>query len=167
MGEKQKIIKREISYEGLFDYKEFFRRMDFWLRDKFYDKWEKRSEEYVAPDGTKTMEFEFTPWKKTTHYHKIVIKIELWISGLKEVEIDVDGEKKRMNEGKMRIAFTGYLVVDYENKWEKSPLLYFIRDLYDKFIYSYITKKYYNMAVDDVNDLINTLNTYLNTFKAR
>ncbi|PIN85897.1 hypothetical protein COV19_07440 [Candidatus Woesearchaeota archaeon CG10_big_fil_rev_8_21_14_0_10_44_13] len=161
MGEKQKYIGKSFKFEGLFNYRDFFRIMDVWLRDKFFDKYEKRNEEYVKPDGTKTVDIEFTPWKKYTDYYKAVFKIEIMISDMKEVEIEQNGQKVRLNKGKINFKVTGYLIVDYEDRWNKA-LQYFIRDIFDKFVNRAITKKYHDLLITDCNDFVNTLTSYLN-----
>jgi hypothetical protein len=160
MAEKQKYLVKTIAYDGLFNYRELFRIMDVWFREKFYDKWEKRNEQYMTPEGL-CIETEFTPWKKVTDYFKIIIKIEITGTNLKEVEVEVQGKKQRMHQGKVSVKLTGYLVVDYEHKWSKAPL-YFLRDIYDKYIYWRITKKYIEATIEDVESLYNHLRSYLN-----
>lgn len=160
MGEKQKYLVKTVSYDGIFNYRDLFRVIDVWQREKFYDKWEARNEQYVTPHGL-TIETEFKPWKKVTDYFKIIVKIEINASGLKEVEVEMDGKKVKMQQGKVSIKLTGYLVVDYFHKWNK-PLLYFLRDIYDKYVYWRITKKYIDMVLDDVQSLYEHIRTYLN-----
>jgi len=135
--------------------------VDVWFRDKFYDKFEKRNEEFANPDGSKQIEIEFVPWKKYTDYYKSMIKMEMIVKNLREVEVEIEGKKKKMNKGRIEFKMTGYLVVDYESKWNKA-LQYFLRDIFDKFINRRITKKYHDMLIDDCNDLYNTLTSYLN-----
>ncbi|MBI2147605.1 hypothetical protein HYU19_03950, partial [Candidatus Woesearchaeota archaeon] len=156
----QKYIVKNISYEGLLDYKHFFRVMDFWFRDKFYDKFEKLNEEFVGPEG-KFMDFEFTPWKKLSDYHKCTLKVEGKISSLKPVIVNIGGKDVKMHHGKVNMKLTGYLIVDY---WKRhnQPLPYFLRDLFDRYIYRHVTKKYYGMVVQHVTDLASVLEAYLN-----
>jgi len=163
-GEKQKFVNKAFTFEGLFSYKDFFRILDVWLRDKFYDKFEKRNEEFVKPDGSKQIDIELTPWKKTTDYYKLTMKIEIIVSNLREVEIEQDGRKIRLQRGKIDAKIGGYLYVDYEGRWA-TPVQYFIRDIFDRYVNSRITKKYYDMAIDDVTDLYNTLTSYLNMYQ--
>ena len=161
MGEEQKLYVKRLSYEGFFNFKEVFRTMDFWIRDKFYDKREHRYEEFKTPEG-KQIELEFKPWKKVTDYYKIQIKIEMFVKGLRDVVIERNGKKVPMQHGSINIKLSGYLIVDYEHYWNKTPLLYFIRDMFDRFVYWYITKKYMKMTIDHIDDLYYTLSTYLN-----
>lgn len=161
MGEKQKYVNKGFKFEGIFNYDDFFRIMDVWLRDKFFDKHEKRNEEFLKPDGTKQIEIEFTPWKKYTDYYKALFKIEMLVSNLKPVEIEQNGKKVMMHKGKIEWKLSGYLVVDYEDRWNVG-VKYFIRDLFDRFVNRRITKKYYDLLISDSNDLYNTLTSYLN-----
>jgi len=164
MGEKQKYIVKKVAYEGLFNYRELFRIIDVWLREKFFDKNERRNEQYHTEEGMQ-IEIEFVPWKKTTDYFKEIIKIEIDAINLKEVEVENNGQKIKMHQGKIYIKLTGYLIVDYDylgkQSWKK-PLHYFLRDIFDKFVYWNITKKYRDMVIDDVNDLQNGIRSYLN-----
>lgn len=160
MAEKYKLIVKRFSYEGYFNYREFFRIMDLWFREKFYDKEEKINEEYVTPEG-KHLEMEFVPWKKVTDYFNIKIKINMNVDELKEVTIKKDNKIVKTNHGKISAKVTGYLIVDYENKWQK-PLQYFYRYLMDRYIYHYITRQYEMEIIGDVNDLSTRLTNYLN-----
>ena len=161
MAEKQRFITKFLSYEGLFDYKEFFRVMDVWYRDKFYDKHERRNEQITNPDGSKQIELEFLPWKKVTDYYRLSMKIEMSVTKMKDVEVDIDGKKRVLQHGLINMKFTGYLSVDYERKWN-TAFQYFLRDIFDKYINRAITQKYEIMLVGHVNDLYNTMQAYLN-----
>ena len=169
MGDKHKIIAKKFTYEGLFDFKDMFRIMDVWQRDKFYDKFEKRIEQYTNPDGTKHMEYEFTPWKKVTDYFKFTLKIEVWGINIKDVQVTVNGKKKTVQQGRVDFKFTGYLVQDYQDVWtsEKKPIQEFIREIWDRYVTVYTTNKYEKMMVDHVNDLANTIQAYLNMHQYR
>lgn len=160
MAEKHKLIAKKFSYEGYFNYKEFFRIMDTWFREKFYDKKEDINEEYVTPEG-KHLEMEFVPWKKVTDYFNIKIKIEISVDNLKEVTIKKGDKMVKTNHGKISAKIKGYLIVDYENKWQK-PLQYFYRYLMDNYIYRHITRQYEKEVISDVNDLSTRLTNYLN-----
>lgn len=164
MVEKNRVIQKQFAYQGLFVYRELFRLLDFWMRDKFYDKKEKGNAEYRYPDSTKQISILFEPWKKVTDYYKIGLRIEVLVKGMREVEVELDGKKQRLNQGLIEVTLTGFLVHDYENRMEKRATLLFLRDLFGRYTYAHVTKKYTEMVVDDLTDLENTLRSYLNTF---
>ncbi|MBD3312938.1 hypothetical protein GF345_00690 [Candidatus Woesearchaeota archaeon] len=166
MGEKQKLISKGFTYEGIFVFKHLFYEMDSWLREHWYDKMEKWNEEQVKPDGTKQASFEFVPWKKFTDYFKGVLKIEMMGTNLRDVEVEQDGRKIKAQQGKVEVKITGYLLVDYlwfyGSRWDKSPLFYFMRDIWDKFVNLRYTRKYRRMTVDNTNELASAMMSYLN-----
>ena len=167
MVEKNRVIQKQIGYVGLFKYRDLFRTIDFWLRDKFFDKKEKGNAEYRYPDGTKQMTVLLEPWKKVTDYYKVSLRIEVLAKDMKEVDVEVNGKTQRLNQGSVTVILTGFLVLDYDNRMEKNAFLLFLRDLFHRYVYSYITKKYTEMVVDDLTDLENTIRSYLNTFQKK
>ncbi|HLC98810.1 MAG TPA: hypothetical protein VJC00_02280 [Candidatus Nanoarchaeia archaeon] len=166
MGEKQKLYGKSFSYEGIFVFKHMFYEMDSWLREHWYDKFEKWNEQQVKPDGTKQVAFEFVPWKKFTDYFKGTIKIEVMCTNLRDVEVEYDGQKIKAQQGKVDVKLTGYLIVDYAwfygSRWT-TPMLYFLRDLFDKFVNIRYTRKYRRVIVDNVDEISAVMQSYLNT----
>ena len=74
MSEREVVVdKLRLSYEGLFKVTDLYKLVDGWLRQKGYDKREKRMAESVTKGG-KCIEWEMEPGKKITDYAKIVIK---------------------------------------------------------------------------------------------
>lgn len=166
MSEKTKVMVKHFIYEGIFNYREFFRTMDFWLRDKFYDKKEKLNFKYITPEGSE-YQLHFEPWKKVTDFYKIELMIEVLASKVKDVEVEIDGKPVKMQKGRIEVMITSWLIIDYKNSMEKKPFHYFMRELFVRFVYKHITKKYWEMAVDEATDLEMTLRSYLNTLKNR
>ena len=100
MVERETVIdKLRLTYEGLFVATDLYQMIDNWFRQKAYDKRENKNIEKVTPDG-KYIEIELEPWKKITDYARIVIKIRLIMNDVKEIEMEKDGLKVRMNQGK-------------------------------------------------------------------
>ena len=165
MAERDFVVDHmRLSYEGIFNVTELYKLIDNWLREKGYDKKEKRMAEKVAKDG-KFIEWEMEPWKKITDYARIVIKLRTIMTDIKEVDIEVDGSKVKMNQGKADFIFDGFLETDYENRWESKPLYYFLRTLFDKYIFKPYTSGYYSNVIDDVNDLHTRIKSFLNLYR--
>jgi len=165
MAEREKIIDElRLSYEGLFDVNELYLAIDKWFRDKGYDKRELKNIEYVKPEG-KFIELRIMPWKKITDYAKIEIKIRMQMSDIKEVEVEKDNHKIKLNQGKIQMIFDGFLTTDYENKWEGKPTYVFLRTLFDKFIYKGYTAKFQSQVAEDVNHIHTTIKSFLNLYR--
>ncbi len=165
MAEREKIIDElRLQYEGLFDVNELYLTFDRWFREKQYDKREVKNVEFVKPEG-KFVEVWLMPWKKITDYAKIEIKITLVMENLKEVEVEKDGHKIKMNQGTIKMVFDGYLTTDYENKWEGKPTYVFMRTLFDKFVYKGYTASFKAQVSEDLNHLHTTIKSFLNLYR--
>jgi len=162
MVEKKILIDEEsMEYEGLFNFFELYSIIDEFLKLKGYDKFEPLNEEQVYPEG-KDIHIIFTPKKWHTDYIRKAMKVELLLSHIKDVETEIDNVKVKLNQGKVRIMFSGFLETDWEGRWEQRPLYYLIRTMFDKFIYRKHTHDFEMEIISDVNELKAKMGAYLN-----
>jgi len=165
MSEKYAVVdKLRLTYEGLFNVAELYKLIDNWLRGKSYDKHEIKNVEKVRPEG-KEIEFELLPWRKLTDYAISHIRVRVVMTGVKEVEVERDGTKVKLNQGKVQIVFDGFLQTDYENKWESKPIFYFLRGVVDKYIYKSYLDGYKKIVMQDVNHLHTQIKAFLNLYR--
>ncbi len=165
MAERELIVDHiRLTYEGLFEATELYKLIDGWFREKGYDKREIKNVEKVRPEG-KYVELELMPWKKVTDYLMFEIKLRIIMTDLKEVEIEKEGRKMRLNQGSVKIVFDGYFTTDYENRWENKPAYYFMRTLFDKFFLRSYTDKYKGTLVSETNQLHSTVRAFLNLYR--
>lgn len=158
------ISKQKITYEGLFDAQTLYKIIDEWFEERGYDKREALNTESVLPES-KNIELLLEPWKKITDYAKIVIRLRIQMTNLKEVEIKKDGGKIKLNQGKVHLVFDGILETDYENKWEGKPMFYVIKVMFDKFFYKPFSSGYASWVKDDVAHLSQRIKSFLNLYR--
>jgi hypothetical protein len=84
---------------------------------------------------------------------------------VKDVEIEKEGVKLSINQGTVKIVIDGYLETDYEGWWEKKPMFYFIRTLFDKYLYKKQFKYYEGWLIHDIQDLHARIQKFLNLYK--
>lgn len=165
MAETRIVIdKLRVQYEGILSIPELYQLIDNWLREKGYDKAERKNVEKVTPKG-KQIELVLQPWKKITDYAKIVISVRFVAEDITEVEIERDGAKIHMNQGKVSLVFDGWLVTDYDSKWEGKPIFYFLRQIFDRYIYKPYTMGYEGAVAKDVSDLHGEIKAFLNLYR--
>ena len=165
MPERRLVVDKErITYEGLFSVKEVMDIILSWLSDKGYLPIDKHHKESVKPEG-KFIEFESWPYKKVTDYAKNIIVIRLICTELKDVAIDVEGKKKKLNQGKLQIVFDAYLETDYEARWETKPVFYVIRLMFEKYVYTPFLSGFERNLKNDVYHLKSQIKGYLNLFQ--
>ena len=134
MVEKDQIIKEKLDHSGIFDFSELYGFMHHWLDDSMYGVNEDKYGEKVS-GASRDISFEWKATKEITDYFKIENSIKVDVLGLTEVEVEIDGKRKKMNKGKLSIEIKGVLVKDPGNYWDETkPILKFLREIYDKYI---------------------------------
>lgn len=133
MAEKDLVIKEKLEHSGIFDFKGLYGYAHSWLKEEGYGVTEDKYSESVT-GNTRFIQVEWSISKKVSDYFKFEVSVKYEISGLTDVEVEIDGQRKKMNKGKVSIDFKGTLVTDHESKWESSPTNRFLRDVYNKFI---------------------------------
>ena len=165
MPERECLIhKMRLNYEGLFSVKDLYKLIDDWFHEKNYDKKEIKNIERVTPDG-KFIEIELMPWKKVSDYAKNEIQVRMLLSDVKEVEIEKDGVKTKLNQGKVQVIFDAYLTTDYEGRWETKLIYYFLKTIWDKYIMHPWMSGHEVVCKNDTNDLRDRIKSFLNLYR--
>ncbi len=153
-----------LSYEGLFDLHELYSLVNQWLKDKGFDLREQRNQEQVRPNG-KFIEVEMLPWKRITDYARHVIRLNIKVLNMKDAVVEEDGKRMKLNKGTIRMVMDGYLDTDYEDRWESKPFYFFIRTLFDKFVYRTYSTQYEELLVENCLQLHSTMKAFLNLYQ--
>ncbi len=133
MAEKDLILKEKLEHSGIFDFPKLYNFAHRSFKDDGYGVNEDKYSEKV--NGQKrdiTVEWKAT--KDISDYFKEEYKIKIEITEMSEVEVEIDGVKKNMNQGKISIEISGTLIKDKDNKWETSTFYRFLRDVYNKYV---------------------------------
>ncbi len=165
MSERRLVIDHmTLTYEGLFDLHELYTLINLWLKDKGFDLREQRNQEQVRPNG-KFIEVEMLPWKKITDYARHVIRLNIRILSMKDAVVEEDGKRVKLNKGMIKLVMDGYLDTDYEDRWESKPFYFFIRTLFDKFVYRTYSTQYEELLVENCLQLHSTIKAFLNLYQ--
>lgn len=162
MAERRLIVDKErVNYDGLFSAKEVLDIVMTWIKDKGYWPVDKKHTESVKADG-RFIEIEMWPYKKVTDYAKNIIVIRIVCSDLKDVVIEIEGKKKKLNQGRLQVVFDAYLETDYEHKWENKPIFYVLRTVFEKYVFTPFLSGFEKNLKADVTHLKNNIKGYLN-----
>lgn len=160
MAEKDKVVTQKIKRVGVFHFKDTYQFMYNWLIEEDYFVEEQKYVEEVTGD-TKKIEIIWVASKKISDYFRNDIKLTWTILNLKNVEVEKNGKRVKMNDASFEVKFAGTLVKDYENTWEKNPVTKFFRGVYDKFIIEGRIEGYEDKLYGDVDDLIEDTKGFL------
>jgi len=160
MSEKDKICEGKINHDGIFDYKEVYRFMYAWLTDFEYFVEEKTYTEKAKPEG-KEVEIHWIARRKISDYFRFVLKVDWNIFGMTSVEVIKDNIKIKANKGRIEIKVTAFLEKDYENRWEKTSFLKFLRGVYDRFVIYGRIENYEDKIAEELDELTSQTKAFL------
>lgn len=158
--EKDLIYETKVKHVGIFLFKDIYNFVHDFMHDKGYFVKEDSYTEKVKAEG-KEIEAKWTCFKKVTDYFAFEIKINLKVSNMIDVEVTKETKKFMANKGELEVKFSGTLVRDYENKFETTPTLKFLRGVYEKYIIRSRVIQMEDKITDDVLDVVNQLKAYL------
>jgi hypothetical protein len=160
MVEKDKLTSEKVKFSGLFDFKDTYQFVYAWLTEEGYSVEEQKYQESVKGDS-KDVEIAWDCKKKISDYFRANLKVSWRVLGLKKVEAEKNGKRIKIDDGSFEIKISGTLERDYQNKWDKSQGLRFLRGVYDKYIIEGSLKQYRGKVVGDVDDLIEEVKAFL------
>jgi len=154
MGEKEKVTELKIKHSGIFDFREVYSFIYTLLSDLEYSVEEKNYAEKTKGDQ-KEIEVNWMAKRKISDYFKFIIKVDVRTFRMTNADVVKDGVKTSVNKGDFEVKFTAFLEKDYENRWENTAFLKFLRGLYEKYIISSTIRSYCGMLEDEANSLTN------------
>lgn len=166
MGIKEKMVERDIVFEGkvrqrgIFDFKEFYRFCYSWLVDKEYFVLEKNYTEKVNPAG-KEVEILWEARRKISDYFRFYLRVYWRILGMTDVEVEKDKIKMKMNKGYPEIKIRATLEKDYENRWENNAFLKFLRGVYDRYIIRGRIEEYEERIHEEADEFLAQAKSFL------
>lgn len=122
-----------IKYVGLIDERKLLTTIRAWLIDEGFEFKEPAYKNKVSPEGLE-IEIKIEGEKKVTSYVKFFITLQMWIREIKEVPVVKDGVQQLAKEGKVWIESSGYLELDWQDRFGGSRFLQALQDIYHKII---------------------------------
>ena len=124
----------------------------------------KKKMEHVTQKG-KEIEWVVECWKDVAHYAKDIVRLRAMFHNVKEVDVLKDGRKMRINQADVLLVFDGILETHIADTWEQKPLFYFLRAMFDKYIYKFYTERHFDVVYVDTHDLHKRLKAFLSLYK--
>jgi len=160
MSQKTQVYKETFKTTGYWKYSEVYDFMFNWFRDRHYKIAEDSYNEKIQSNG-KEVTATWKSTRKVTDYFKFLVQMDWHILGMKDVEVEVDGKKKKTQNGEVEIIFKGILIKDYEKRWEDKPLWKFMRGIYEKHVIRATVDEFEDDLEDDVREIIGDLKAFL------
>lgn len=161
MADKEVVINQKVEYTGIFSFSGLYSFVHSWLKDQEdFSVIENKYSEKVNGNA-REISIEWGASKRMGDYFKVDIGVDFSVKDLTEVEVEIDGQKKRTNKGKVSIGLKGVLTKDYSSKWEDKPFNKFLREVYDKYVIPQRIDNMQGMVFGTVNKLNGEIKSYL------
>jgi len=134
MAEKDILLKEKLDHTGIFDFAAFYGFAHIWWKDHLYDGVVEEKYSEKVSGSTKDIFIEWKATKRLSDYFKIEQAIKFVISNLTDVEVEIEGKRKKMNKGKIAVEIQGRIIRDPDSKWDRTPLMRFLREVYNKYV---------------------------------
>ncbi len=151
-----------IRYSGLFDFEGLYNVMVNWLKSRGYWFHEHTYKHKVPSPYGAEQEIGWKGEKEVTDYYKFIITVSFHLWDMTEVDVEKEGEKKKLTNARMEIILRCAVEIDYEKRFAKSPFWKFVSDWYHKYV---MRRTIENVWVDTVYhrlyNLQNVIKEYL------
>ncbi len=143
---KESIPETSTHHVGVFSLRQLQILIRSFLGDEEYFVFEPGYENKVGGDGAELV-LELKADKKVDAYAKFIIEIKIVILEMNDVEVVRDGQKQKMQQGRVKIGISGEVELDYAKRFEKTSFLQSVRKVYHKYILNNKINKVYKYEV--------------------
>ena len=165
MPDKTLVIDHlKFSYEGLFNATELHNLIQEFFYNRNWDWHERMNEELITPTG-KQIKLVLEPWKNSSDFYKIKMRIKIIFTDLKDVEIEYEKENLRLNQGLIRMTFDGFVLNDRKGLWSHRVFYWFLLVIFEKYFFKRHFEKFETWIKHDIDELLYKIKSFLNTYK--
>lgn len=162
MGHIKIIVDHDkIDYSGPFSLNDLFRTIENFIWERGFDKRQDKDFEQNTRNG-KSVEWQVSSWKIISDYSRHIMKVRVLGYEILKTDVVNNGKKAKVDSGRVIIIIDGFIEYDVESRWQDHPILYFLSQLYDKFIFKAYTERFEQRLVHDINHLHSHIEKFLN-----
>ncbi len=122
-----------VKFRGIFNFSEVMQSIKNWFKSYDYEFAEPTHKWKVPSEGVEA-EIKMSGDRKMNEYVKYYINVSIRTWDMKDVEVIKDGQKTKLQEGKISIDIDGKLELDWQNRFSGNKFLQNLQDFYHKFI---------------------------------
>lgn len=151
----------KVKYNGVFSLSDFYRLLYDLFVSQGYVVEETKYKEKNESIG-KQIEISWEGEKLVDDYTKFVIKVTVFMIGINKVKVQKDGVEAKMNKGDVEISFKAILTTDYDSRWESSPVLKFLKGVYDTYLYRSTFDSWRKQIYEEMYSIQNEMKAFFN-----
>lgn len=157
--EKQQVASDMVKSVGVFVMGDYYKFLYQLITSLGYAVGE---DDYTQKDtpGGKEIEFHWTCAMEIDDYTKFSLWLECKVRRMEEVQVVREGIKEKKNKGEVELTIKGTIITDYNNKWEKQPLLKFLKGFFDRYLYKPTFDEYFQRIWENVYLVANEVKAF-------
>ncbi len=165
MGHVKIIVDHDkIDYSGPLELTSLFKMIENFIWERGFDFRQDKDFEQNTQHG-KFVEWQISPWKWISDYARYIIKVRVLGYDIVKTDTKGNGKKTKVDAGRVIIVIDGFVEFDLQHRWEGHPFLYFLRSLYDNFVFRAYTERFEQRLVHDINHLHDHIEKLLNVYR--
>ncbi|MFQ5475307.1 MAG: hypothetical protein ACE5DM_05735 [Candidatus Nanoarchaeia archaeon] len=147
-----------VKYKGRVDLDGLFDLIFGWIMANQFQNFDELVYKHKMPD----IERRWRAWYPRTNYVLEAVRFECHFFGVKPVEIIENGKKKKMYDCRGEMRFSFEIVTDWNDKWESSPFMIKMRNLFDNYVFKKdLLLKHADPLEKNMNKLVAQVKDYL------
>jgi hypothetical protein len=149
---------------GVFDVKEIYKHAREWLYyGKTYSVKEAKYKEKITSAG-REIKIAWIAKRDIDEYTRFQIEVYWQMFAIKNVKVEHEGAGIKLQSGEMDVFVSAYLIFDYNDRWEQSVFLKFLKTFYEKYLYSGTKEKLKQQLWRESWDFYNEMKAYINLY---
>ena len=162
---KQVLYDLRYTYSGPFNVEELYEEIDKWISEHGYEKEPKRKTEHITKEG-KRIQYHIEIHTHLDDLHHGIIVLTAYMENVKDISVKKKGKKSSANKGDVMIHIDGFLESHTHGTfWANKPIFYFLRTLYDRFVWAVWADKHDGAVVGQCHDLFKLARAFFNIQK--
>jgi hypothetical protein len=138
------VARYRVKYKDIFDLKEFYKGLHFWLEEREWTDHEEGSDHYenlylekIDMAGFKEMWMKWRPQRipVKNSYYRYWIDFDFHCLSIKPTEVVKEGKKFKVVKGEVELFVTAWIELDYQGQWSSHPILRYFNKLFPNRIF--------------------------------
>ena len=157
----------ELEYEDVFHFKNLYKEVHDYLDDEGWKdpdggtNWEFLYFERTKPDGKQEHHIWWRVQKIINDYVRFIIKLDWQTLNTSKKEVMQNGKKFKAYQCNVIFRCEAYVQLDWQNKWQSSPIAKYFDEFYRKRIFKPFIEKYKLELYRDAYKLNDHIKQYL------
>lgn len=161
----QLIANAKITEKGVCEFEELFKHLYRYLSWRKYDITETKYKEKWTGDA-KEVEIIWECKRDADEYTRYQVDVKFLLLGVVDIKKQKEGYGElKMQKGEFNIQVDAYLVLDYDDKWEKSSFLKFLKAFFEKYLYVGTLDTHKALLWKEGWEIHNEIKAFLNLYR--